>query len=56
MWLTWWEGPELECGMAVGQDGGQHMAHSFTHPVIITASFLQTATFPVLPSFGIFIT
>jgi hypothetical protein len=33
MCLTWWEGPELERGVAVGQDGGQHMAHSFTHPV-----------------------
>jgi hypothetical protein len=54
MCLTWWEGPELECGVAVGQDGGQHMAHSFTHPVIITASFLETMTFPDCPSLGIF--
>jgi hypothetical protein len=53
MCLTWWGGPQLECGVAVGQDGGQHMAHSFTHPAIIAASFLETMTFPDRPSFGI---
>ncbi len=39
MCLTWWGGPQLKCGVAVGQDGGQHMAHSFTHPV--EQSFLK---------------